>query len=150
MSVADNELRDLLALHLVPGLGPRLTAALLDRFTTADRVLRASAEELRRVPHIGDKIAQELAAAMRTVDVEKELALIEKHRVELLRLGDGKYPAALATIHNPSHLLYLRGSLTAADAKAVAWYPKDSTSSRMPSLACGSSSMIEINGVSAI
>src|SRR5207244_3448319 len=120
MTVPATELRDLLALQLVPGLGPRLTAALLERFGAAKNVLHASAEELRRVPHIGDKLAHDLHAAMRTVDVEKEVALVEKHRVQLLRLGDAAYPAALATIHNPPHLLYVRGNLTAADAKAVA------------------------------
>src|SRR6516162_718414 len=35
---------------------------------------------------------------------------------------------------------------SSADSKAVALYPKDSTSSRMPSRASASSSTIEING----
>src|SRR5207245_641930 len=49
------ELRDLLTVRLVPGLGPRLTAALLDRFGTAGGVLRASPAQLREIPHIGEK-----------------------------------------------------------------------------------------------
>ena len=40
------EVRDLLALQLVPGVGPRLTAALLERFGDAGRVLRASRDQL--------------------------------------------------------------------------------------------------------
>ncbi len=40
------EKRNLLALHLVPGLGPRLTAALLERFSTAAGVLQAPASQL--------------------------------------------------------------------------------------------------------
>ena len=38
--------RDLIALRLVNGIGPRLTAALIDRFGSASAVLRASAAEL--------------------------------------------------------------------------------------------------------
>src|SRR5260370_19891041 len=57
--------RDLLALHLVPGLGPRLTAALLRRFGTAAAVLQATAGELQEVPHIGANLAGALCQAMR-------------------------------------------------------------------------------------
>ena len=38
-----DELRGLLALHLLPGLGPLRTAALLEHFGSADAILRASA-----------------------------------------------------------------------------------------------------------
>src|SRR5579872_6428746 len=40
-------LRDLLALHLAPGLGPCRTAALLQHFGSAARARRAGAAELR-------------------------------------------------------------------------------------------------------
>ncbi|MFI5338040.1 MAG: DNA-processing protein DprA [Opitutales bacterium] len=120
MSPVDAETRDLLALHLVPGLGPRLTAALLERFGSAGGALQAAADQLRQVPHIGPKLSEELCRAMRTVDVEAELALIAKHGVHLRRLGQPGYPASLAEIPDPPHLLYVRGSLEPTDAKAVA------------------------------
>ena len=66
------DVQDLLALHLVPGLGPRLTAALLELFGSARAVLKASSQELQRVPHIGAKLAQDLAVSLRTVDVAAE------------------------------------------------------------------------------
>ena len=120
MSPLDPETRDLLALHLVPGLGPRLTAALLERFGSAGGAIQAAADQLRAVPHIGPKLSEELCRAMRIVDVEPELALIAKHGVYLRRLGQPDYPASLAEVPDPPHLLYVRGSLEPADAKAVA------------------------------
>ncbi|HKI35427.1 MAG TPA: DNA-processing protein DprA [Gemmataceae bacterium] len=114
------DLRDLLALHLLPGLGPRLTAALLQRFGSAGAVLRAGAAQLRDVPHIGPKLSEDLSQAMRSVDVDAELVLIAKHGVHLRRLGTPEYPAALAEIHDPPHLLYVRGTIQPADARAVA------------------------------
>src|SRR5262249_61486641 len=45
------ELRDLLTLRLVPGLGPRLTAALLRQFGNATAVLHARPSHLQHVPH---------------------------------------------------------------------------------------------------
>ena len=55
------ELCDLLALSLVPGLGPRLTAALLRHFGSAGAVRRAAAGQLRQVPQIGAKLSEDFS-----------------------------------------------------------------------------------------
>jgi DNA processing protein len=115
-----SEVRALLTLHLVPGLGPRLTAALLERFSSAEAVLQAPADQLREAPYPGAKLAADLAEAMQRVDVDAELERMARHRVQLLTLGQPEYPAALTHLPDPSHVLYLRGNLLASDAKAVA------------------------------
>jgi DNA processing protein len=114
------EVRDLLALHLVPGLGPRLTSALLKRFGSAAGALQATAEQLQEVPHIGAKIAQSLSAAMRRVDVPAELELMARTGVRLLIRGAADFPVSLVEIPDPPQLLYLRGTLLPADNRAVA------------------------------
>lgn len=114
------EARDLLALHLVPGLGPRLTAALLERFGSAAAVRAAGMAELQSVPHIGAKLAEEFHRALRQVDVDAEVQQMARHEVGLLAKGDAGYPAGLAEIANPPPVLYIRGTLTPADARAVA------------------------------
>jgi DNA processing protein len=113
------ELRDLLALHLVPGLGPRLTAALLKRFGSAGAALQATRQQLCQVPHIGDKLSQDFFQAMQRVDVAAELDRMAEHNVRLLALATADYPAALANIPDPPQLLYLRGTLEPRDANAV-------------------------------
>jgi DNA processing protein len=112
--------RDLLALHLVPGLGPRLTTALLQRFGSAGAALQATAEQLQEVPHIGAKIARGLRQSMQRVDVDAELALMEKTSVRLLVRGQDGFPKSLEEIPDPPHLLYVRGTLQEGDSKAVA------------------------------
>ncbi|WP_439624316.1 DNA-processing protein DprA [Gemmata sp.] len=111
--------RDHLALALVPGLGPKLTAALIERFGSAAAALRATAAQLAEIPHIGAKTAADLAAALRTVDVEPELRLMEKHGSHAVALGLEDYPGPLAKVPAPPPLLYLRGEWLAADANAV-------------------------------
>jgi DNA processing protein len=116
----DAELQALLTLHLVPRLGPRTTAALVERFSSAQAALRAGPEELREIPYIGEKLASSLHQAILDAKVSIELDLIARHQIELLRLGTDEYPKSLAQIFDPPHLLYVKGSLVPEDAKAVA------------------------------
>jgi DNA processing protein len=114
------ELRGHLALALVPGLGPKLTAALVDRFGAPERILQATPAELRAVPLIGEKLAAQFAEAFRTVDPDREYAAIERAGLKLVPLGSAEYPARLATIANPPPLLYIRGELAAQQDNVVA------------------------------
>src|SRR5438270_7870072 len=109
------ELLDQLALNLIPSLGPRLTAALLQHFGSAGAVRRASAAQLRQVPLIGPILSEQFAAALAALSVDRECELIESHGVRLVALGTAEYPAALAQIPDPPHLLYVRGTLIPAD-----------------------------------
>jgi DNA processing protein len=114
------EARDLLALHLVPGVGPRLAAALLERFGDATGVLRAPRDELTEVPRVGPDLAGRIAAALDADDLRQELEELGRSDVRLIGLGTPDYPAGLAEIPDPPPLLYCRGAVTAADAEAVA------------------------------
>ncbi|MCC6418311.1 MAG: DNA-protecting protein DprA [Gemmataceae bacterium] len=110
----------MLTLQLVPGLGPRLTAGLLERFGSAVAALGASVAELRQVPFLGEKVAAAIHAMRETADVDAELDCMARHDVHLRVLGSPDYPAALASIYTPPPLLYVRGTLDERDARAVA------------------------------
>lgn len=111
--------RDHLALALVPGLGPKLTAALLARFGSASAARRATADELRAVPHIGERLAASLADALRKVEIEPELRLMEEFKVRAVPLGFPGYPPRLAGVVAPPPLLYFRGEWLSADENAI-------------------------------
>ena len=119
MPPVPDEVRDHLALALVPGLGPKLTAALLDRFGSAAAARQATAAQLRTIPHIGDKTASEMAAALRAVDIRRELELIESFGVTPVPLGSPGYPPPLLPLTTAPPLLYFRGAWTDADTNAV-------------------------------
>src|SRR5437763_1372972 len=90
VNLSDDE-RDLIALHLVTGIGPRLTAALLDHFGSASAILKASVAELQQVPYLGAK-AEALTKALANPDVAKEIEQIDKHGVHLRVKGRPEYP----------------------------------------------------------
>ncbi len=113
------EVRALLVLHLVPGLGPVRTAALLERFGTAEAVLRAGREELLEVNYVGPKLVADLLSTVGEADIDGELRLLEQHNTRLLVRGTPEYPQPLAAISDAPHLLYVRGTLEPRDGKAV-------------------------------
>ena len=110
---------DHLALALVPGLGPKLTAALLARFGSPAAARRATAAELLEIPHIGEKIAASIATALRTVDIGPELDLLTRFDVRPVPLGWPGYPPPLAAVVAPPPLLYFRGAWAEADRNAI-------------------------------
>jgi DNA processing protein len=111
--------RERLALHLVPGIGPRLLAALFERFGSVPAIAEASIGELTSIPYLGEKVAIGLQASLQSNDVDEELDLMQRHGVSLVRFGSDEYPKALATIAMPPQFLYVRGRLN-AEEQAVA------------------------------
>src|SRR5262249_27287013 len=85
------EVRARLAVQPAPGLGPRKTAALMERFGSAAAALGATAAELREVSGLGEKLAVAIPAALETADVEAELERAARHGVHLLALGGPDY-----------------------------------------------------------
>lgn len=109
-----------LRLAMVSGVGPLMRRALLARFGSAEAVFRARPDELRAVPGVGPKLLGRIVAAPHELDPEGEIALCRKHHVDILTETDPGYPRALAEIHDPPGVLFVRGSLAPQDALAVA------------------------------
>lgn len=115
-----DDLRDLLRLSLVSGIGPRLRQLLLERFGTPAAILSASPGELRSVPGIGSKLAGAVARARSEIDVQAEIDLCRKHAVKIVPQGNSGYPRALEEIADPPGLLFVRGSIEPGDALSIA------------------------------
>jgi DNA processing protein len=114
------DLLDLLALTLVPGLGPRLTQALLDHFGSAAAARRATAAQLQQVPHIGSKLGHDFADALRTADPQAEYDRATAAGVSLVPLASPDYPDRLKELPDAPHFVYVRGKVLPMDANAVA------------------------------
>lgn len=117
--MADDALVDLVRLTLVPGLGPRMQRALLDRFGSGTAVLNASTNDLRSVAGIGPKIATAITDADTRAAAESMLDRCREAGVDLLVEGADDYPTRLAEIFDPPPLLYARGRFEPRDEIAV-------------------------------
>ena len=116
----DADLRDLIALSMVSGVGPILNAALLEHFGSARRVLHASSSALREVPGVGSKIASQIIESRKEYDPEVELIECRQHNVRPIPRSYADYPLPLSNIPDPPPILYVKGTYQPDDQIAVA------------------------------
>ena len=114
------EQRALVALSLVPGVGPGRLRALLARFGSAAAVRRASARRLASADGVGRQTAEAVAGFRDEAAVEAQFERAARVGATLLTLHDPRYPALLRRIYDPPPLLWVRGRLAPEDDRAVA------------------------------
>ena len=108
-----------IALNMVPNLGPVRLRKLLEVFETPERVLLARASELKTVDGIGKEIAEGIATWESHVDLPAELRRIADFGAKVFTRDSPEYPRHLREIYNPPILLYVWGTLTERDHRAV-------------------------------
>ena len=108
-----------IALNMVPNLGPVRLRKLLEVFQTPERILLARAGELRSVDGIGPEVAEAIATWESRVDLPAELQRIAEFGAHVITRESPEYPRDLREIHNPPIVLYVWGTLTPRDHRAV-------------------------------
>jgi DNA processing protein len=108
-----------IALNMVPNLGPVRLRRLLEVFENPERVLRTRNSELQRVEGIGSEIAEAIAAWESHVDLPAELQRIEAFGARVITQDSPEYPRDLREIYNPPIVLYVWGTLTERDQRAI-------------------------------
>lgn len=116
----DEDLISALRLAMVPGIGPRMTVALLERFGSAAAVLAAAPSDLREVQGIGTKLSGAIARAPAREDIEREIERCRHSGISILTPRSPSYPRMLKEIHDPPPVLFARGTVEARDALAIA------------------------------
>jgi DNA processing protein len=113
------ELIAALTLAMLPGVGPQLQQALLNRFGSAREALAASRATLRTVPGLGEQVGARIAAANPDM-AREEIALCQSHEIDILLASDTRLPRQLQEIACPPALLFARGDVTQRDALSIA------------------------------
>lgn len=107
--------RAVLALTLVPDLGPRRIRRLISIMGGPDNALRASMADLASIPSVGEALARKLSAGLTKArgEVEQRLAHANARGVQLIPFDDPSYPPQFAHDEHAPALLYVRGSVPA-------------------------------------
>ncbi|HBJ38288.1 MAG TPA: DNA-protecting protein DprA [Planctomycetaceae bacterium] len=115
-----DDLESSLRLAMLPGIGPRTLADLIQRFGTAAAVLSADAAPLSGVRNVGPKLVAAIQHAGDHVDVDAIVHWCDDHRVTILPIGSPHYPQSLQELPDAPPILFVGGELKPCDALAVA------------------------------
>jgi DNA processing protein len=102
-------MKDWIALNMTPGVGPRVTARLLEHFGSAEAIFDAPRRELallRLTPETIESIAKRALHPRAEEEIEKA----RKLGSDILVLDDGVYPALLRETYDPPVTLYVKGA----------------------------------------
>jgi DNA processing protein len=97
-----------IALRMVPGLGTRRTAQMLERFRTPRAIFGASRSELEGAGLAGT-VAQSIASGCAFEDAAVQQQKMLEAGAFLVPIADRRYPAALREIFDPPAMLFVRG-----------------------------------------
>lgn len=102
----------LLALTLIPGLGPTRIMGLVRHFGSAQAIHDASPQALRRVAGIGAKTIALLQQPPEWREVQDQLWRATQAQAQLVSCWSSNYPSLLREIDDPPLQLWTRGNLT--------------------------------------
>ncbi|MCO5183908.1 MAG: DNA-processing protein DprA [Anaerolineae bacterium] len=108
-----------LGFNLVSGIGPAKIQALLDRFDDLEQAWYANVGALYALG-IDKRTLENLVAAREALDLDAELARIERAGLRLLTWQSADYPRYLREVPMAPPVLYMRGELLSADEWAIA------------------------------
>ena len=119
--------RELLLLARVQGIGPARLRALVSHFGDPRAVLEASAQALARVRGIDRITAQSVVSSARAPDssahereVATQLSKLDKAGGRIVTFWDPEYPESLKRIYDPPPYLWVLGTLEPRDASGIA------------------------------
>ncbi|MFB3828848.1 MAG: DNA-processing protein DprA [Bryobacteraceae bacterium] len=106
-------------MRLIPGLGARTSAKLLERFRTPEAVFRASRTDLEAAG-VSGSVAQSIASGCSFEDAAGEQEKMRQAGVVAITLSDPRYPPLLREIFDPPLLLCCRGRVELLERPMVA------------------------------
>jgi DNA processing protein len=101
-------MKDWIALNMTPGVGPRVTARLLEHFGSAEAVYDAPRRELALM-RLTPETIQSIANRELHERAEREIENVRKLGGDILVLDDGVYPNLLRETYDPPVVLYVKG-----------------------------------------
>ncbi len=105
---------------MLPGVGPRTLADLIERFGSAEAVLTADSSSLSAVRNVGPKLVNVIRNSADHVDVEAIMQWCGDRQVTILQITSPHYPSSLHELSDAPPILFVDGELKPCDALAVA------------------------------
>ncbi|MCX6621842.1 MAG: DNA-processing protein DprA [Acidobacteria bacterium] len=108
-----------LALRLVPGLGTRKSAQLIERFKSPGTIFERSTSELEGAGLPGS-IARSISSGCSFEDAALQHQKLKSFGAALVPIGDSRYPPRLREIFDPPIVLFVRGRVELLQSYMIA------------------------------
>lgn len=115
-----NSREALVALNMIPNVGPVRYRQLLDFFGRPEAILQAGKAQLQQIQGISQGTAESIATWESSIDLSAELRRIQEFGCSVVTQEDENYPPLLRQIYDPPILLYVKGTLLEKDKNGVA------------------------------
>jgi DNA processing protein len=100
---------DLLFLLTIPQIGPVRIRKLFQVFESVEEIIKAPIQKLVALEGFDYKLAQQLKTSGYQGEVEQQLSLIKKHKIQIITIWDKNYPDLLKRISDPPVVLFYKG-----------------------------------------
>ena len=119
---SDNEIdiRFWMALTRVNGIGGVTANRLVEHFGSAKAVFDAGIDRFKDLKGVRVNAVKGIVAFKGWEEIDKEIARANRLGISIISLQDSRYPRNLVNIPSPPLILYVMGSLSAADDAAIA------------------------------
>ena len=108
--MTDDKLIYKIGLTLIPGVGDVLGKKIIALCGSAEAVFREPGSHLKKIPRIGDLLAQAVGKPEILLRAEKEVSFIERYRIAPLFFQDKGYPHRLKHCVDSPILLFSKGT----------------------------------------
>lgn len=112
-------IRDLLALWSVQGIGSITARKLVSYAGNIQDLFKLSKTKLQKIPGVGPQLAKKIDAAKAYEKADKELKFIEKYHIKVQSVFDADYPLRLKQCEDAPLILFTKGQSVSNDARFV-------------------------------
>lgn len=113
------QIRDLLALQMIPKVGHIAIKTLIAYCGSAEDVFKQKKHQLQKIPGIGVKIAENIHSFKNFEAADKELNFIEKNKIQVYNFLEKDYPQRLKDMPDAPILLFFKGNVNFNQARVL-------------------------------
>lgn len=116
----EEELKYMLALTMIPSIGPQIARKLIAYTGSAASVFREKKNTLRKIPGIGETLAERMVSGNLIRKAEEELDFCSKHDIQLTEFHSAQFPARLKNCVDAPLILFYRGEYCFNSSRIIA------------------------------